>query len=342
MVTGLAAHPENEPLLVIVGPTASGKTELSLVLAETLDAEIISADSVQIYRHFDVGSGKPTAEELARVPHHLMGTHDPLDDIDAARWAGLAEDALQRIVARGKRPIVCGGSFLWVRALLFGLAPAPAADASLRAEYQRIADEQGRAALHTKLAAVDAETAAKLAPNDFVRVSRALEVFELTGKKMSEWQAEHGFREPKRPFQLIGVKRERAELDERIHRRAALMLEHGLLEEVFGLCRRGYGTARAMGSVGYREVYEALRESVAVTRDELAPGAQAVTDGAVRLDAARLDAARLDAARLDAARLDAINVERLLDAIARKTRIFARRQRTWLRDEPVRWIPPEL
>lgn len=319
-MTKLAQHP---PLLVIVGPTASGKTELSLALAEVINGEIINADSVQIYRYFDIGSGKPSPDELKRAPHHLIGTHDPLDEIDAARWAELAEDALQRIEARGKRPIVCGGSFLWVRALLFGLAPAPAANASLRAEYQRIADEQGRAALHAKLAAVDAETAAKLAPNDFVRVSRALEVFELTGKKMSVWQAEHGFREAKRPYRLIGVKRERAELDERIRRRAALMLEHGLIDEVVGLCRRGYGTARAMGSVGYREVYEALRASIAEPHGEAGSVGEA-------------------AGTTEAARLDAINVEMLLDAIARKTRIFARRQRTWLRDEPVAWIAPEL
>lgn len=289
----------SEPLLVIVGPTASGKTDLSIALAEALNGEILSADSVQIYRHFDIGSGKPSESELARVPHHFIGTLDPLETIDAAGWASQAEGELAEIRKRGRRPIVCGGSFLWVRALLFGLAEAPPANATIRQEHQRIAAELGRPALHQRLAAVDAATAARLAPNDFVRVSRALEVFELSGKKMSDWQADHGFRQPKRPYRLIGVARERAESDQRIRDRAAQMLNRGLITEVKSLCERGYEKARAMGSVGYRETYAALKT------DPLDEGA-------------------------------------LLDAISQKTRVFARRQRTWLRDEPVTWVRPEL
>ncbi len=305
-----------QPLLVIVGPTASGKTALSLVLAEALGGEIVSADSVQIYRHFDIGSGKPSALELARVPHHFIGTHDPLDSIDAAGWAALAETKLLEIAARGRRPVVCGGSFLWVRALLFGLAPAPAADPELRAAHQRLADDLGRAELHQRLRIVDPEAASKLAPNDFVRVSRALEVFELTGVKMSQWQAEHGFRQPKRPYRLLGVLRERAELDARIRSRAAEMLSSGLLAEVVGLCERGYDKARAMGAVGYREVHAAIAAGTTAS----------VGDG---LGQATATAATIDEAAL-------------LDAIAQKTRVFARRQRTWLRDEPVTYLRPEL
>lgn len=293
------------PLLVIVGTTASGKTALSLALAEALDGEVVSADSVQIYRHFDIGSGKPTAVELERVRHHFIGTHDPHDAIDAAGWANLAETAVTAIANRGRRPIVCGGSFLWVRALLFGLAPAPAANPELREEYQRIANEQGRAELHRRLQLVDAATAQKLAPNDFVRVSRALEVFELTGIQMSQWQAEHGFRQAKRPYVLLGVLRERAELDERIRTRAAQMLAAGLVAEVVGLCQRGYDKARAMGSVGYREVYTALAAS----------GVKSPSD---------------------------IDTQAVLEEISRKTRVFARRQRTWLRDEPVHYLPPHV
>lgn len=301
-----------QPLLVIVGPTASGKTALSLVLAEALGGEIVSADSVQIYRHFDIGSGKPSAVELARAPHHFIGTHDPLDSIDAAGWATLAETKLLEIAARGRRPVVCGGSFLWVRALLFGLAPAPAADPELRAAHQRLAENLGRAELHQRLRIVDPEAANKLAPNDFVRVSRALEVFELTGVKMSQWQAEHGFRQPRRPYRLLGVQRERAELDARIRSRAAEMLSSGLLAEVVGLCQRGYDRARAMGAVGYREVHAAIAAGTTVS----------VADAA--------------------ATVGAIDEAALLDAIAQKTRVFARRQRTWLRDEPVTYLLPEL
>lgn len=295
----MSENVDQQPLLVVVGPTASGKTELAIALAEALGGEILSADSVQVYRYFDIGSGKPSAAELARVPHHFIGTLDPLDDIDAAGWANLAEAKLVDLLAHGRRPIVCGGSFLWVRALLYGLAPAPAADATLRAEHQRIVEEAGRAALHQRLLDIDPESAQKLAPNDFVRVSRALEVFELTGIKMSQWQAEHGFRTPKRPYRLIGVTRERKELEERIRTRAAQMLDSGLVAEVVGLCERGYEKARAMSSVGYREVYTAMKSG-------------------------------------------AIDNATLLDAISQKTRVFARRQRTWLRDAAVHWLPAEL
>jgi tRNA dimethylallyltransferase len=280
-----------------VGPTASGKTELAIRLAETLGGEVVNADSVQVYKYFDIGSGKPSAEELARAPHHLLSVLEPLEDIDAAGWAERAELVVRDIEQRGRRPIICGGSFLWVRALLFGLAAAPKADESVRATHKTIAETEGREALHRRLQAVDPVIATRLAPNDFIRVSRALEVYELTGTPMSQWQAEHGFREAKRPYRLIGVAREREELHERIRLRADQMLCHGFVEEVVGLCERGYGQARAMASVGYREVKAAVER------------------GAVERAA-------------------------LLDAIAQKTRVFSRRQRTWLRDEPVTWLLP--
>jgi tRNA dimethylallyltransferase len=287
----------SSPLLVVVGPTASGKTELAILLAEALGGEVINADSVQVYRYFDIGSGKPSPEELTRAPHHLLSELDPLEDIDAAGWATRAERVVQEIEARGKRPIICGGSFLWVRALLFGLAAAPKADSSVRAAHQTLVETEGREALHRRLQTVDPTIAARLAPNDFVRVSRALEVYELTGVPMSQWQAEHGFRSPKRPYRLLGVAREREELHERIFTRVERMLAEGFVEEVIGLCERGYGAARAMASVGYREVKAAI-----------------------------------DAGPID--------VTALRDGIAQKTRVFARRQRTWLRDEPVTWLSP--
>jgi tRNA dimethylallyltransferase len=290
------------PLLVVVGPTASGKTELAILLAEALGGEVINADSVQVYRDFDIGSGKPSHEELARAPHHLLSVLDPMENIDAAGWAERAETVIAEIEGRGKRPIVCGGSFLWVRALLYGLAAAPKADEVVRATHKTIAFTEGREALHRRLAAVDPVIAARLAPQDFIRVSRALEVYEITGVPMSQWQAEHGFREAKRPYRLVGVAREREELHERIRLRAELMLKFGFVEEVKGLCARGYGEARAMASVGYREVKSAVERSS--------------VDG------------------------KPIDQDALLEAIAQKTRVFSRRQRTWLRDEPVTWIAP--
>ena len=308
------------PLLVVVGPTASGKTELAIRLAEAVDGEVINADSVQIYRYFDIGSGKPTTEELARVPHHLVSTLDPFEPIDAAGWANLAEACVRDTLDRGKCAIVCGGSFLWVRALLFGLAAAPKADSAVRAAHKTIAETLGRAALHQKLQEVDPILGAKLAPNDFVRVSRALEVYELTGIPMSQWQAEHGFREPVRPYQLLGVARERAEMDTRILARANQMLTQGFVEEVIGLCERGYGEARAMSSVGYREVKQAVELCRAANDKKL--------DTLYATERLRREGSPERTA--------------LLGAIAQKTRVFARRQRTWLRDEPVTWLLPDL
>jgi tRNA dimethylallyltransferase len=286
------------PLLVVVGPTATGKTELAVELSERHGGEIVSADSVQIYREFVVGTGKPSAEERARVAHHLIDVVDPLEPVDAARFAELAERAIEDIRARGKRPIVCGGTFLWVRALVYGLAPAPPADPAVRARHRALVEAEGRPALHAALAAVDAVAATRLAPNDFVRVSRALEVFELTGAPLTSFHEQHGFRTPRYQARRLGVKRAPAELDERIARRVRGMLAAGWVDEVRSLLAAGYGSARAMGSVGYKQIHEALRAETSLDDDIL------------------------------------------YDPIRRATRVFARRQRTWLRDENVEWLEP--
>src|SRR5262249_36219139 len=150
--------------------------------------------SVQIYRHFDVGSGKPTPEERRRATHHLVDLLDPLDAMDAQRYAELANRCIGELRARGRAPIVCGGTFLWMKALVYGLAPTPAADPATRARHAEFARREGRPALHARLAEVDPSAASRLAPNDLVRVSRALEIYELTGRPQSSWYAEHGFR----------------------------------------------------------------------------------------------------------------------------------------------------
>jgi tRNA dimethylallyltransferase len=288
--------PELDPgdLLVVVGPTASGKSELALQAGQELGGEIIGADSVQIYRAFDIGSGKPSPDELSRVPHHLIGTLDPKDPIDAAAYARLAEARIEDVRGRGKVPIVCGGTYLWVRALLYGLAKAPPGDPEIRARHAAIAASEGRAALHERLRVVDAESAARLAPNDFVRVSRALEVWEASGRPLSAWQAEHGFRTPRHRAKLVGVRWDTARLAERIAERTRRFLAAGWIGEVEDLVRQGYRDTRPMGSVGYRQVLAHLE--------------------------------------------GAISERDLPEAIDRATRVFARRQRTWLRDEPVHWI----
>jgi tRNA dimethylallyltransferase len=289
----------DERLICVVGPTASGKSALALRLAQSLDGEILSADSMQIYRGFDIGTGKPSPEERALAPHHLIDVTEPLEVWDAARWAEDAAALIASVRAAGRTPIVCGGTFLWVRALVFGLAEAPRGDDALRARHREWADREGRAALHTRLAEVDPPSAARLSPNDFVRVSRALEVFELTGKPMSEVQAAHGFREPRYAARFIGVRRERDEQDALITTRVRGMLDAGWVDEVERLRSAGYGDARAMGSVGYRQIAEALAAGTA--RDTAS----------------------------------------LAESIVRATRVFARRQRTWLRDQPVEWLPAD-
>ena len=288
----------DERLWVVVGPTASGKTALAIELCEAHEGEIVSADSVQMYRHFEVGTGKPSAAERARVQHHVIDVIEPAEPMDAARFAELAELAIADIRARGKRPIVCGGTFLWVRALIHGLVPAPPADPELRARYQTRVAEVGRAGLHADLALVDPAAAQRLAPNDFVRVSRALEVHELTGVRMTDWQAAHGFKTSRHSARLLGVRREKEDLDRRILARCQAMLAAGWVDEAKHLTERGFAGTRPFASVGYKQVALALEDSPA-----------------------------LDLAELEL-------------QIYRATRVFARRQRTWLRDEPIEWLAP--
>src|SRR5690606_22491932 len=160
------------------------------------------------------------------------------------QWCALADAAINDIVARGRTPIVCGGTFLWVKALLYGLAPAPPADPAVRERHRQLADADGRAALHRELEAVDPASAARLNPNDFVRVSRALEVFELTGRPLSAFQAEHGFSAPRYAARLVGVARERDAMDQRIGERTRAMFQAGWVDEVRELLRRGFGDTR--------------------------------------------------------------------------------------------------
>ncbi len=249
------AREKPERLLCVVGPTASGKTDLAIETCERIGGEIVSADSVQIYRGFDIGSGKPTADERARAPHHLVDVLDPLETADAMRFADLAERALADIRSRGKVPVLCGGTYFWVRALVIGLAPAPSADEAVRARHRAIVEAGGRGALHEALARVDPASAERLHPNDVLRVSRALEVHELSGRTMSEHHAEHGFRVHRMESAMIGITTTPEVLSERITARADAWLEHGWIEEVRDLVARGYGESRAMASVGYKEVH---------------------------------------------------------------------------------------
>src|SRR5438132_368483 len=190
-------------VLTICGPTASGKTALAVELAEKLGAEIVSADSQQCYRGLDAGTAKPTPQERARAPHHLLDVADPEEQLDAARFVQLADAAIADIGKRGKRAIVAGGTGLWIRALLRGLLDAPGASPEFRAALREEFEKLGVPALHQRLAAVDPDAAARILPNDRVRIERALEVHALSGRPLSELQREHRFAEVRYQASLL-------------------------------------------------------------------------------------------------------------------------------------------
>jgi len=245
-------------LLVIVGPTASGKTALAVELAQRLGAEIVSADSQQCYRGLDAGTAKPTPEERARVPHHLLDVADPDEQLDANRFVQLADAAIADIAGRGKRAIVAGGTGLWIRALLRGLLDAPGASPGFRSALHEEFEKLGVPALHARLREVDAEAAARILPNDRVRIERALEVHALCGRPLSELQREHRFAEVRYHSLIYFLDPPREVLRERIEARTRRMFADGALRaETEWLL--GRGSARALKIIGYEEMAEALR-----------------------------------------------------------------------------------
>ena len=297
---------DSRPLAIaLMGPTASGKTALAMEWAQRLGGEIMSVDSALVYRGLDIGAAKPDAGMLASVPHHLIDVREPWQPYSAAEFAHDATAALNDIVARGKLPILAGGTGLYFRALLEGLAPMPEADPDVRAAIAAEAAHKGWPAMHAELAGIDAAAAAKIKPTDPQRIQRALEVFRLSGRPISEWQrAPARARLPFRVLKLVLAPRDRAVLHARIEQRFDLMLAAGFLEEVRRL--RALPALKAVEkpldlpairAVGYRQAWEYL-------------------DGVVSADVFR---------------------EQAIFA----TRQLAKRQLTWLRGErDARWFDP--
>ena len=294
------------PAIALMGPTASGKSALALEWAERLGGEILSVDSALVYRGLDIGAAKPTAAEQARVRHHLIDLREPWQPYSAAEFARDARAALDDVLARGKLPILAGGTGLYFRALLHGLSDMPAADPGVRARLEAEAAERGWAALHAELAEVDPEAAARIHATDAQRIQRALEVWRLSGRPISAWQRQApGERLPVRVLPLVLAPRERATLHRRIEQRFDAMLAQGFLDEVRALRAlpelAGHPAPLelpAIRAVGYRQAWEHL-------------------DGATTAAGFR-------------------------DRAIFATRQLAKRQLTWLRGElGARWFDPE-
>jgi len=244
-----------------MGPTASGKTDLAVSLVERFNCEIISVDSALVYRGMDIGTAKPDAETLARAPHRLIDIIDPAESYSAARFRDDALREMAEITAAGRIPLLVGGTMLYYRALQQGLSQLPEADADIRAAIEAEAAQQGWQALHDRLARVDPESAARIHPNDPQRLSRALEVYELTGQPLSVlWREQEKSAFPYQAVKLAVAPTERSLLHERIALRFELMLQQGFIEEVEALYQRGdlHPDLPSIRCVGYRQAWAYL------------------------------------------------------------------------------------
>lgn len=287
------------PIVCIAGPTAAGKSASTLALAADWPIEIINVDSATIYRGMDIGTAKPSPEERELTPHHLLDIRDPAESYSAAAFRDDALRLIDEILARGRIPLLCGGTMLYYKALREGLDDLPRADPALRAQIDAQAREQGWPALHRELAMVDPRTAARLAPNDSQRIQRAVEIYRLTGTPMSELLAKRPAREDDKRLRYLTISLEpsdRLALHERIRQRYMAMVQAGLVEEVARLHRRPdlHAGLPSVRCVGYRQLWDYL-------------------DGATSLDEA---------------------IERAVAA----TRQLAKRQLTWLRSQPDRMV----
>ena len=294
--------------IALVGPTASGKSAVSLALAQRWPLEIISVDSALVYRGMDIGTAKPTPQELAQVPHHLIDIRDPAQTYSAAEFAADATRLIADIQARGKRPLLVGGTMLYLKALLHPLDDMPPAQPELRAAIEAEAAAQGWPALHAQLAEVDPPTAQRLSPNDSQRVGRALEVYRATGRPLSSFHA-GGDKTKGMAMPVISLEpTDRAWLHQRIAQRFEAMLDQGLVAEVQALMARPdlHPDLPSMRCVGYRQVWEAFQNTELETHTHQAPGAKII--------------------------------QQIKDTGIAATRQLAKRQLTWLRGMPERWV----
>ena len=249
-------------VLVICGPTGSGKTALALSLAENFPLEIISADSRQVYRRMDIGTAKATSFEQAIVPHHMIDLVDPDQQFSVADFVDLARPLISQIAVQGKIPCIVGGTGLYIRALLGGLADLPSADSGLRKQLQQREQDDGAGSLYRELQRIDPVAAAEIHPNNLIRIVRALEVCIVSGRKISELKAEHSFSE--QPYRVLKLAPDfpRPELYSRINQRTGQMLSSGLVDEVRELVEDYSFELKTLQTLGYREVVQYLKEEI--------------------------------------------------------------------------------
>jgi len=259
-------HPQL-PVIFLMGPTASGKTALAIELVQTERFEIISVDSAMVYRQMDIGSAKPSEEELRIAPHHLINFIDPKEAYSASNFSGDAIQLINDIHTRGKVPLLTGGTMLYFKALKEGLAKLPESNELVRAELQKQLKDKGIESLHKQLAIVDPVTAERLHFNDTQRICRALEVFEISGKPISQWHSEQELDALPNPLLSIALAPvDRSILHQRIEKRFHLMLEQGFLQEVTSLYNRGDLSLdnTSMKCVGYRQIWNYLNGDMAL------------------------------------------------------------------------------
>lgn len=252
-------------ILVILGPTAVGKTALALEIAAQSEGEIVNADSQQVYRYMDIGTGKPSVADRERVRHHLIDVVYPDQEFNAAMFRHLGSEVIQQIDERKRNAMVCGGTGLYLKVLTRGLFEGPGQDLKLRASLEKEIEEAGMISVYRRLAEIDPTVPSTIHPNDRLRTIRALEVYQLTGKPISQWQEEHRFQEQPYDVLKIGLNRERAELYDRINRRSTAMVDAGFLDEVRALVARGYSLdLKSLRSVGYAQMGKVVRGTLTI------------------------------------------------------------------------------